>query len=101
MLEDIGSMGFANNYLKTIDFPSSLKTLGPGAFQSNLIEHLVIPPTIWLVSDYTFAGNPLKTIHITSSSVGQDSFTAPDYSKTILTVDDASSCQRLKSLINE
>lgn len=52
----IGNNAFANNaYLKTIDFPDTLKCIENSAFENSNIEYIKLPPNIDIIKFRTFA----------------------------------------------
>lgn len=57
-LKSIGMWAFANTSLKNISLPSSLESLGDGAFYYNLdMENIDLPSTLTSLSNYLLAGN--------------------------------------------
>lgn len=73
----IGDAAFAYlNKLTSVNIPSSVTSIGDGAFLGNSLHSINIPSRVTVIRDYAFAGNKLTSVTIPSrvTSIGEAAF---------------------------
>lgn len=121
---EVYRFAFDNKGVTSVTFPSSLETIGYGAFRNNLmtgtltlneglqkiesdgfkdndIEQIIFPSTLKMIDQRVFSGNALTTLHIPSTLtfIGSGSFVSnPTLLKENITFEDVTSVTRFESM---
>jgi hypothetical protein len=64
IVKKIGRRAFADEKLKNVSFPSSMKIIRDGAFVNNELTRVVIPEGVTYIAKYAFADNNITSVVI-------------------------------------
>ena len=82
----IGTRGFENNALISVDIPDTVTTIGNNAFHGNALTHVTIPNSVITIDDWAFYVNDLTSVTIGNSvtTIGNNAFYGNDLTSLVI-----------------